>query len=220
MKTTPFLLACFTLACTNAMAQNAKPLAVSQLPQRADAPVLFAPRGWKIEKQINGDLNRDKVPDAALVLVENKATDLNRQRALVVAVREGKGWHRVGFNNALLLGTRDGGAFYGASTTPVEVLIRNGVLIIEQESGSREIQNTTHRFRFDARQNRVQLIGLDSSIRDRANGNVKSTSANYLTGVKKTSQSKGSGPTKHKTGRVSRKLRRLEEIKADERYTP
>src|SRR5690349_2923692 len=64
------VLAGIALAAVSA-AGHAAPIVASQVPTRADAPVLFAPRGWKIEQQINGHLNGDKVWDAALVLVEN-----------------------------------------------------------------------------------------------------------------------------------------------------
>ncbi len=210
----------------NARAQNAKPLLSAHLARRAEAPVLFAPRGWKIEKQISGDLNRDKKPDAALVLVENTpAKDVDgaptaRRRALVVALREGKGWHRVGFNNSLLLGTRDGGAFYGMMETPVNVSIQSGVLVVNQENGSREVTETTHKFRLDKAAQRFYLIGAEKIDRDRASGNVQTISTNYLTGFQKTVaiQSENERQTA-KTTRVSRKLRSLESVRVEERYS-
>ncbi|HEX8551090.1 MAG TPA: hypothetical protein VF681_05985 [Abditibacteriaceae bacterium] len=205
---------------SNAMAQDAKPLSVSTVPSRADAPVLFAPSGWRIEQQINGHLNRDKVWDAALVLVENPKADEEapRQRALVVVLREGKGLRRVGFNNSLLLGTRDGGAFYGASQTPVNIAIRKGVLHVNQENGSREVLDTTHKFRFDG-QSRMMLIGADSIQRDRGNGSARIVSINYSTGVRHdTKLAMNSETTMRMTSRVSRKLRPLEAVKVDERY--
>ena len=205
------------LCSTIASAQNSKPLAASSVALRADAPVLFAPRGWKIQQQINGDLNRDGKPDAALVLVEDKAANEARRRALVVVLREGKGLRRVGFNNSLLLGTRDGGAFYGASETPVNVAIRKGVLHVNQESGSREVLDTTHKFRFDG-QNRMMLIGFDSISRDRATGSAQIISINYSTGVQYTDTLPAdSEKVQRKTSRVSRKLRPLEDVKGDER---
>ncbi|RYG66330.1 hypothetical protein EON80_15640 [bacterium] len=223
----PFIFAAsLLLTATCAHAQQTKPLAVINVPLLADAPVLFAPRGWKVEKTINGDLNRDKVPDAALVLVENKAAkDKNgyateRRRALVVLLRTGKGWTRVGFNNSLLLGTSDGGAFFGVMETPVDISILKGVLLIDQENGSREVTQTTHKFRYDAAQKRVFLIGAENVDRDRATGNVTTVSINYLTGVqiKRTFNIEKDG-SKVNRSRVSRKLRPLEWIKVDERYS-
>ncbi len=220
-----FVFASIAIATSVAFAQSAKPLSVKQIPLRADAPLLFAPRGWQIEKRISGDLNRDKIADAALVLVEKpgkKSSDESgpspRSRALVVLLREGKGWHRVGFSNQLLLGTRDGGAFYGVVETPVDVSIQRGVLIVSMESGSRDVGETTHRFRLD-RKKRVFLIGFDSTTRDRLSGNVEVQSANFLTGTKKTTTIKGeSDKSKTTVSRVSKRLRTLESLKEEERY--
>ncbi len=221
MKTlVPVLLA---LLVPVAHAQDAKPLSVKQVPLRADAPILFAPRGWKIEKRIGGDLNRDKIADAALVLVENKpAKDsegdaTERKRALVVLLREGKGFRRAGFNNSLLLGTRDGGAFFGVMETPVDVSIKRGVLVISMESGSRDVLETTHKFRLDRRTQRFYLIGFNSSTRDRAAGGGTTLSENYLTGVKKSEIYYGDDEGRTKTSRISRKLRTLESVKDDAR---
>ncbi len=153
--------AAFVAASALGGTAHAARLSVKQVPLRADAPVLFAPRGWKIEKRVNGDLNRDKIADAVLVLIENKpAKDASgdateRNRALVVLVREGKGWRRAGFSGELLLGTRQGGAFYGVSETPVEVKIERGVLMVRHEAGSRNVATTTHRFRVDRKSGRL-----------------------------------------------------------------
>ncbi|HEX8833518.1 MAG TPA: hypothetical protein VF719_04920 [Abditibacteriaceae bacterium] len=218
------VLALGTTVVTSASAQDAKPLSSSLVATRADAPVLFAPRGWRIERQVNGDLNRDRVPDAALVLVDNGAATVGgrpapRQRALVVLVREGKGFRRVGFNNTLLLGTRDGGVLYSGGITPVNVTIQRGVLHINQENGSRGVLDTTHKFRYDGKFH-IMLIGFDSVERDRLTGAARSISTNYSTGVQRTTTIAAESDTITRSRmRVSRKLRRLEEIKGEERYS-
>lgn len=227
MKPVFLLTAAIALISSAAFAQDEIPLSVSKVPLRTDALVLFAPAGWKIEQQVRGDLNRDKKPDAALILVENKpAKDKDgyataRQRALVVAVSEGKGWRRAGFSGTILQGTRDGGAFYGVVETPVGVSIQRGVLNIVQESGAREVSETTHRFRLDRRTQRVYLIGSDLSERDRATAGVRNVSTNYLTGVRKITTMEGdSERVKRTTARVSTKLRTLESMTVEQRYTP
>lgn len=209
-----------------ALAQNASPLISSHIARRADAPVLFVPRGWKIEKRINGDLNRDKVSDAALVLVQDyvaKDAEGNataRARALLVILREGKGWKRAGFNNSLLLGTRDGGLFYGVVETPVNVEIKNGVLSVNQDNGSREVTETTHKFRLDKRTQRFYLIGWERIDHDRLTTAVKTISTNYLTGAQKILRMAGDSERQTiQTKRVSRKLRTLESVKVEERYS-
>lgn len=214
------------LACASLVhAQDAKPLSLSQVPLRADAPVLFAPRGWKIEKTVNADLNSDKVADAALVLVQNTpAKDAQgdptpRQRALLMLLREGKGWHRVGFNGEILLGTRDGGAFFGVVETPVTISIEKGVVIVEQESGSREVTSTTHRFQYNRFRKGVFFIGFDSVERDRGSGDVTSQSLNFLRGLKKTTTyDYATKKSKTTNSRISGRLRTLESLREADRY--
>jgi hypothetical protein len=223
MKT--LLLLATGFAFSSAHAQEAKPLAVSLVKLRADAPVLFAPRGWKIEKTVRGDLNRDKISDAALVLVEDKpAKDKDgyateRGRALVVVLKTGKGWTRVGFSNSFLMGTQDGGAFYGVMEAPVDISIAKGILHIEQESGSREMTVTDHKFRYDAAKKGVFLIGSEIGNRDRATGDVMSTSTNYLSGKRVVTTIDAKDKTKVKRSIVNRKLRSLESLKTDDRFS-
>jgi len=202
----------------------AEPLRVAQVPLRAPILNRFVPQGWRIEKRVDGDLDGNGSAGAALVLVEDKpAKDVDgdtteRNRALVVVLREENDWRRVGISNALLLGTRDGGAFYGIVETPVEVSIARGVLIVEMESGSREVEETTHRLRFDSKRNGVFLIGFDSSVRDRLTGSVVAKSANFLTGRQKTTTMPAKdGKERVRVSRVSRQLRRLEILGEEER---
>jgi len=192
---------------------------VAQVPLRASVLNRFVPRGWRIEKRVDGDLDGNGSSDAALVLVEDKpAKDTNgaatqRDRALVVVLREKGDWKRVGISNSLLLGTRDGGAFYSMMEAPVKVSIRDGVILVKMEAGSREVEETTHRLRFDSKRNGVFLIGFDSAVRDRLTGAVVGKSANFLTGRQKTT-TMGANDEKEKVkvSRVSRQLRRLETL--------
>ncbi len=218
-----FLLAALAFSLSLARAQDEPHLEGSHVPLHAAATRGFAPRGWVIEKTARGDLNRDRVPDAALVLIEDKpAKDKDgyatpRSRALVVAVKDARGWKRVGFSNQLLMGTGDGGAFYGVMPAPVEVSIRRGVLIVGMEHGSREVEETTHRFRLQAPRGMV-LIGFDTLVRDRATGSVRSESTNFLTGVKRvtdTPPGKDKGTTK--TVRVPKALRLMDSLQEDDR---
>jgi hypothetical protein len=222
MRKSAFLLA-LLCATSAAHAQEPTRLKAAQVPLHGTSTAVFIPRGWRIEKQINGDLNRDQRPDAALVLVRNKPAHDDadnptpRARALVLALRDGKSWRRAGFNNSVLLGTRDGGAFYGVVETPVNVSIQKGVVIVNQEAGSREVSETTYRFRFDQTQKRFALIGYDQTTRDRATGNVATTSINFLTGRKKITKLQASPKrTVISNSRVNRRFRLLELVHGDE----
>jgi len=216
-----FVLAALLLA---APLVHCDPLYVEQVPLRAPTLNRFVPHGWRIEKRVDGDLDGNGSSDAALVLVENKpAKDANgdateRDRALVIVLREKNDWKRVGISNSLLLGTRDGGAFYGIMETPVEVSILDGVILINMEAGSREVEGTTHKLRFDSKRGGVFLIGFGSAMRDRMTGAVVQKSVNFLTGRQKiTTMPPNDAKERVKVSRASRQLRRLETLTEEER---
>jgi len=224
MKSSLLLVAAIALFSAKVHAQEA-PLKISQVPASVAKLTAFVPTGWKIEKQVNGDLNRDKVADAALVLVRSgKTKDANgyataRSRALVVALKNGRSWKRVGVNNSLLMGTRDGGAFWGMMETPVEVSIEKGILNVQQESGSRETSDSTHRFRYDARKRAFFLIGFEYKGNDRLTGGGRSVSSNFLTGASIiTDYATGTSNPTTKKARVSTKLRTLESVSIEDRF--
>jgi len=193
----------------------------SRVPAQADQPEKFAPAGWKIEEQITGDLNGDALPDYALKLVEAKpdknseGDPTERGRALVIALATSNGHlTRAGVADNLLQCTRCGGAFYGVVETPTEVTIEKGVLVVQQDHGSREVTNTTYRFRYEAATGRFLLIGFDLANNDRATAQVVSESINYLTGAREELRSKGEKDVKTRTTIPKRKIY-LDDISAD-----
>ena len=227
MKLFPVLLAALTGGAPVALAQESAPLPIASVPQRAKSAQAFAPRGWKTEAIARGDLNRDGRADAAIVLVEAKSAHvedgvpMGRRRALIIAFNGRRGWKRVGFSNQLLLGTREGGAFYGASDAPVEIAIEKGVVLVNMEFGSREVTTTTHRLRWEPRRKAVYLIGMDAATRDRATGKGETTSVNYLTGDKQFNKSMSGGNAgKTTNSKVARPPRWLGAVREDDRYTP
>lgn len=165
----------------------------STLPRSADAVEKFVPAGWTIEERISGDLNQDSVADTALKLIEKPAANVDkysppsRSRVLLILFKNQKGaFERMATAKTLLQCTGCGGAFYGVAEAPADVAIAKGVLIIKQDHGSREVTETTYRFRYNPGVKKFALIGYDETTRDRATGATTSESANYLTGVKTT----------------------------------
>ena len=220
-------MAALMLSAPFALAQDFAPLAIASVPQRAKSPDAFAPRGWKIEKIARGDLNRDGRADAAIVLVEAKSArvedgvPMGRRRALVIAFNQRSGWKRVGFSNQLLLGTRDGGAFYGAVEAPVDVSIEKGVVSVNMEFGSREVTTTTHRLRWNPKKKAFYVIGMDAATRDRLTGGGEITSANYLTGArKKMTYRTGTDDGKTVESKNARRWLWLGAVRENDRYTP
>jgi len=178
-------------------AQESETINKSLIPIQANDLNKFVPRGWKIEKKLTADLNGDSLPDFALKLVENKTEKdqggdpTERSRALVIVLQNQDGkLTRAGVADKLLQCTRCGGAFYGVVEAPANVKIDKGVIIIEQDHGSRDITNTTYRFRYDPETQRFVLIGFDFADTDRLTGKDVSESTNYLTGVRRVTRGK------------------------------
>jgi hypothetical protein len=159
--------------------------------EAADGMEKFVPAGWMIEEAVSGDLNNDSIPDAALKLIEKMPADADkddppsRNRVLLVLLKNRDGaFERMGIAKKLLQCTGCGGAFYGVAEAPAEVEINKGVLIVKQDHGSRNVIEETFRFRYDPAAKKFALIGYDETDRDRATGETRSESTNYLTGVK------------------------------------
>lgn len=179
----------------------------------------FVPKGWKIEEKISGDLNDDGTDDHVLKLIEDVASTpddpANRSRALVIlfASSDGK-LMRAAATDKLLQCTSCGGAFYGIADASANVKIVKGVLIVDQDRGSRWVTETTYRFRYDEQPSMFILIGFDYTSRDRVNGDVSSETTNYLTGKRITTTGKGKKTTSKTT--VVQKMRySLEEVDAE-----
>lgn len=178
---------------TLAAAQGETPFSFNDaaLPRRAERVEKFVPSGWVVEETISGDLNNDSVPDAALKLIEkmpagsDKDDPPSRNRVLLILLKNKDGaFERAATAKKLLQCTGCGGAFYGVAEAPAEVLVNKGVLLIRQDFGSRNVTEQTFRFRYDPTAKKFALIGYDETDRDRATGQTRSESTNYLTGVK------------------------------------
>ncbi|MGQ0761440.1 MAG: hypothetical protein ACT4OT_05415 [Acidobacteriota bacterium] len=195
---------------------------VSRIPAHAKDAASFVPAGWKIEEQVAGDLNGDSLPDYVLKLVEDKpakdADDMptERGRALVIALAATDGiFKRAGVADKLLQCTRCGGAFYGVVETPAGVTIEKGVVVVEQDHGSRNLTNTTYKFRFEPATQRFRLIGFELADADRLTAQVVSESSNYLTNSRVITRSKGNRDLKTKS-RLSRHKFYLEDVSSEE----
>jgi hypothetical protein len=194
----------------------------TRIPDQADNTRQFAPSGWKIEAQASADLNGDSLQDHVLKLVEDRAeknsegdpTERGRALVIVLGTSDGK-LKRAGVADALLQCTRCGGAFYGVVESPAEVTIEKGVVVVGQEHGSRELTNTTYRFRYDPASGRFQLIGFDYATADRLTATVSTESANYLTWVRVITRPKGRRDVTTRT-LIPKKKVFLEEVTNDQ----
>lgn len=215
MKTLAFALFLTAVLCSAGAAQEGT-FDVSKLPDAADRVEQFVPKGWKLEATIKGDLNGDGTADYAIKLVEDKPVvkdepGPDRNRVLVLALAVGGKLRRAAVADKLLQCTTCGGAFYGVLEAPADVKIEKGVLIIDQESGSRDVTETTYRFRYDQQPSMFILIGFDYTDRDRATGGTWNESTNYLTGKRVTTIGK-KGKTTTKTSIVQKMRYSISEI--------
>jgi hypothetical protein len=181
----------------------------SAIPDSGDSVNDFVPKGWKLEADVKGDLNGEDKPAES----DGTMTDRNRALVLVFADKDGV-LTKAAVTDKLLQCTSCGGAFYGVSDAPAEVTIEKGVLVVNQDHGSRWVTDVTFRFRFDEQPNMFILIGFDYAGRDRATGEVSTESTNYLTGKRITTIGKGKRETTKTT--VVKKMRySIEEVSAE-----
>ena len=229
VRRTVAVLSCMSVALSwsaAAPAMEDRPLVdLTRLPLRAASIGDFVPQSWKVEEQIDGDLDRDGTRDVVLKLIEdlpdNDIEDYpaDRRRALLVLLRRSGAFVRAGTNNQLLVCTGCGGAFYGVIETPVDVSIVKGVLVVHQEWGSRWVTEETYRFRYDPAAGRFVLIGQDVVVHDRAIGTTVKESTNLITGdhikehIHYDQQSDRDRTVSEKHDKVSRKTLFLEDVK-------
>ncbi len=191
----------------------------SRIPLEANDVKEFVPPGWKVEEEVSGDLNGDSLADVALKLVEDKPAKRDnefpneRQRALVIVLKNKAGkLSRAAVVGNLLQCTACGGAFYGVVEAPASVTIEKGVLVVEQDHGSRNVSDATYRFRYEPPTGKFVLIGLDVTDNDRLGGGTISESTNYLTGTKIIKRFRSSGRDTTSRKRIPRKKIYIEQV--------
>lgn len=226
------LLTCAAIFTAPAQAQDGQRrlLNVKQVPASGRSVRAFVPRGWKIEGQVSGDLNRDGRPDTALQLIQNLPAERpdgswnERSRALLVVFkRPGGTFVRAGVGPRILYCSTCGGMLSNPGGEGMALDIKNGVLNVSQLSGAREATDLTQRFRYDPKLRRFLLIGEDVNNYDRLDGSSTVTSTNYLTRLRITKKyrvkKEGTDPALVSTQRSRVPARRqfLEEIDYEKR---
>lgn len=167
-----------------------------EMPSSGDSADKFVPRGWRIETETDdtlvGDLNGDGRPDRLLRLVQDVPAETpdgvftTRFRALAVLFgAPGGAYKRAAVTTRLLLCSTCAGVRGDPSGGGnIQIRIERGVIVVEQQSGSRFAYSHTLRLRYERETNRFLLIGEDFDNRDTATGDRTEESSNYLTGVR------------------------------------
>lgn len=169
--------------------------------QSANVFAAWAPNGWKTLSAATGDLNRDGVDDAALVVEEINSVNLRTNKArlgaeifnlnprrLIVLINTSNGYKQIFSRDNLLPTEHDEGD--PCLVDPLAdgwISISHGTLIIKlqywQSCGGWGSINNKFTFRLD--NNRFRLTGFDSFDYYRNTGEEFQVSINYLTGKKK-----------------------------------
>ena len=214
-----FLL-CLSGLAASARAQDVPNLDARRIPAEGRGAQDFVPRGWGIGARAEGDLNGDGRPDYALQLVpeghdSSGITAAPESHALLVLLSaEGGSLRRAGLATKLLVPAVPQ---YG-----IELSIRRGVLVVNQNYGMSDVADLTHRFRLDAASGRFLLIGKDTFSYHRPQGPewpATRVSENYLTGLRLTTTERylanGKVSATTERGRVARARTFMEDVDED-----
>jgi len=180
----PMLFVAAALASpTAARAQEAAPFPTSAVPARAARVEGFVPAAWKVALAVSGDLNGDGRADQVLHVVPSASdyepgaiTAAPESHALLILLADGGGYRRAAVSAKLLQAM--------VPQWGLNLTIRRGVLIVNQNFGMTEVTDITHRFRLEPATGRFLLIGRDqfNYHRPQELSDPVKTSENYLTG--------------------------------------
>lgn len=167
-----------------------------RLPAHGASVAAFVPKGWRIEFQPSGDLDKDRRDDVVLVLrmddpaniIENDSLDVSafdtNPRLLAVLLAEPAGGYRLAVQDHALIPRPDNPVMDDYLDGEDAVIVRRGAFTVRLHSwasaGSWYTGNTTLTFRLQ--DGCFRLIGYDSSGLHRGSGETWKTSINLATG--------------------------------------
>lgn len=169
------------------------PVSIPKLSTEASSAAGFAPRGWKVENSLKGDLNKDGKPDLVVILKgvdpacriaqESGAGSLDTNpRLLVVAFQTARGYSLRVANASII--PRQSDPYAVDSLEDGGLSIRGGVLRLRlghwRSMGGWGSFSNSFSFRWDGAA--FRLIGFDHDYLHRGSGETETISANFLTG--------------------------------------
>lgn len=156
--------------------------AMPAVAQQVPVPIVSAeeaqgqiPNGASIESRVDGDLNGDGEIDTAFVWRSAEGVDEERGLKVLMAYREETDMGHDPIGEGTLDPFPQG---------PGTLSIRKGVLVFEDLTGGTTATQSTRRYRYDAKKQKMRLIGVDAQRYSRTNshGTVK-ISWNLLDGT-------------------------------------
>ncbi len=168
-----------------------------RLVKEAASPAGFVPRGWLLEKEFSGDLNRDGIADRVLLIRQNDPKNVIKHDALgenpfdsnprilaVVFGRSSGAGYALALENHTLIPRREIPAASDPLEDPGGIAIERGALRIKlhhfMSAGGWSAWTVAYTFRHQNQ--RFELIGLDRSEMMRNSGEEREISINYSTG--------------------------------------
>ncbi len=166
------------------------------LPAEAAGAEGFVPKGWRLEAQASGDLNKDGIADLAIVLQDTDPAKLvehdglgaspldSNPRLLAVAFGERGGDYKLATTNHTLIPRRVDPVIADPLDEAGGIGIARGGLQIKlylfSSAGSWDTRDASFTFRWQ--KGAFRLIGFDATNVQRNTGVVETNSVNYLTG--------------------------------------
>ena len=151
------------LSCASAFAA---PPSSAPPPKKIDVAPYVSGRTCEIQRELRGELNGDKREDAVLILAERDLGFL-----LVLVADSAGGYTRAGF-------TQVGNI--------AELELKKNVVSFTMYGGGTQLSNTTiYRIRWDPKERRMRVIGVDYSQENVGRGDFVTyeMSTNFLTGL-------------------------------------
>jgi hypothetical protein len=187
------------------------------LPKTGATVNAFVPSSHKIIQEATGDLNKDGIPDAVLVLKDKKeekensdADEVPRLLVIIFGVKEG-GYTLSAMSEDAILCKTCGGVF---GDPFADLKIARGTLVIDHYGGSSDRWGFTHRWRFQ--DGDWYLIGLASRTENNLRGNYEAKDTNLITGDCIIEKKSASGKVKITRTKVPMKpLSKLSNFKFD-----
>lgn len=201
----------FSLISVHLYAQTDHP----QIPKTGVNINAFIPKGWKVIYQAKGDLNKDILPDQAIIIQNTNPKNvikndrmggekLNVNPRMLLVLFKTPGQYQLQVQNTKFIPTEND-TVSRCLADPLQetgaIAIRNGALILSYQywlsCGSYEVSNFDYTFRFQNQ--KMELIGFDIGSYSRSSGEETITSINFST--RKKSETSGGNMFSDKTNK-------------------
>jgi len=191
MKNSLFIL--FSLISIQLYAQTDHP----QIPKTGANANAFVPKGWKVIYRDKGDLNKDHLPDEAIIIEntnpkniiknENLGSEkLNTNPRMLLVLFKTSGNYSLQAQNTDFIPTEndiENTCLADPLSETGAITIKNGVLILSYQywlsCGSYSVSNVDYTFRFQNQ--KMELIGIQRDEYSRSSGDENITSINFST---------------------------------------